>query len=111
MATLVQSGSVVAGLRSPEALVIDVYPDTVTSKITDMTDVISSSLLVIRGDDTQQTWTCTTTAQTAAKLTLTHPWVAGDNDTVGEVLRVYVKLVISAGTITAEVCTISVTKP
>lgn len=85
-------GSVLAGLRSPRALVIDITP---SDDVPDLSVVTAAELRVFRTGNTEETWTCSMSNQTATTLTLTHPWVVGDNDTVGEGLRIYPQLTIS----------------
>lgn len=107
MATIVQSGTARVGLRAPDALVIDVFPDVV--KVPDMTAVSAATLDVVRGNGTAQTWDCTITSQSASKLTVTHPWGAGDNDTPNEVIHVYVVVTVPAGAVTMQRNLVTVT--
>ena len=85
-------GTVLAGLRSPRALVSDITP---SDDVPDLSVVTAAELRVFRSGSVEETWTCSMSNQTSTTLTLTHPWVAGDNDTVGEGLRIYPQLTIS----------------
>ena len=85
-------GTVLAGLRSPRALVIDITP---SDDVPDLSVVTAAELRVFRSGNVEETWTCSMSNQSATTLTLTHPWVVGDNDTVGEGLRIYPQLTIS----------------
>ncbi len=84
-------GSVLVGLRSPRALVIDITPSV---DVPDLSVVTAASLKVYRASGLVETWACAMSNQSADTLRLTHPWVAGDNDKVGEGLRIYPQLTI-----------------
>jgi len=102
---MANSGTVVAGLRSPRALILDLVP---SEDVPDLSLVTAASLKVWRARDVVQTWTCEMSDKTAETLTLTHPWVAGDNDTPGESLRVYAQLTIAGQINEVEVTTVTV---
>lgn len=104
------SGHVLAGLRSPRALLLSISPSTDVPDLSTSAVIAPESLRVWRGDDSVQTWTCTVVSQTAALLVLAHPWVVGDNDTAGETLRVYAQLTLAAGgVVECEAATVTVT--
>lgn len=105
MAVLVNRGTVVAGLRSPRALVIDLVP---SDSVPDLSVVTAASLKVWRANNEIQDWTCAMSAQTALTLTLTHPWVDGDNDVTGEGLRIYPQLTIDGETVEASAVIVTV---
>lgn len=107
MAVLVNRSTVVAGLRSPRALVIDIYPN---ASIPDLSVITAASLKVWRANDEIQVWTCSMSNQTADTLTLTHPWVAGENDIVGEGLRIYPQLTVGADIIESQDVIVTVTR-
>lgn len=107
MAVLVNRGTVVAGLRAPRALVIDIYP---SAAVPDLSVITAASLKVWRANNETEVWTCAMSAQTADTLTLTHPWVEGDNDTVGEGLRIYPQLTIGSDTVEALAVIVTVTQ-
>jgi len=107
MAVLVNRGTVVAGLRSPRALVIDLVP---SDSVPDLSVVTAASLKVWRANNEIQDWTCAMSAQTALTLTLTHPWVAGENDIVGEGLRIYPQLTVGADIIESQDVIVTVTR-
>ena len=106
MTVLVNRGTVLVGLRSPRALVIDVEP---SDDVPDLSTVTDASLRVYRAAGVIESWTCAMSLQTATTLRLTHPWVVGDNDTVGEGLRIYPQLTIAGLVNEAQVCIVSVT--
>ena len=75
----------------------------------DLSVITDASLTVYRASGVVESWTCTMSLQTATTLRLTHPWVVGDNDTVGEGLRIYPQLTIAGLVNEAQVCIVSVT--
>lgn len=90
---LLLAATVIVGARSPEALVIDVLP---SDEVPDLTIVLSAELRVFRNHvATPETWTAQITHQAADRLELTHPYVAGNVDTVNDRLRIYVMLTAS----------------
>jgi hypothetical protein len=107
MAVLVNRGTVIAGVRSPRALVIDLVP---SDSVPDLSVVTGASLKVWRANNETQIWTCSMSAQTAETLTLTHPWAAGENDIVGEGLRIYPQLTIGSDTVEALAVIVTVTQ-
>lgn len=85
------TGSTFVGVRAPRALEITYTP---TADVPDFSTVSAASLRVFREDDTEQAWTCTIAQQSATSIVLVHPWVAGDNDTDNETIRVFGQLTI-----------------
>lgn len=90
--SLSNRGTVLVGLRSPRALVIDLAP---SDDVPDLSVVTEATLKVYRASGVVETWTCSMSNQSADTLRLTHPWVAGNNDVVSEGLRIYPQLTIA----------------
>lgn len=84
-------GSSIVGLRAPRALKITYTPSV---DVPDFSGVTAASLRVFREDDSEQAWTCSIASQSATAIVLVHPWVAGDNDTPDETIRVFGQLTI-----------------
>jgi len=85
--------TVYQGAVSPEALAI-----AVTSTDYDLSAVISATLRVRLPDASVETWDAAVTDATAAALTLTHVFVAGNTDQLG-IYSVSGSLAVPGGTL------------
>lgn len=105
MATVSSIGEVVAGFRGSLEIILGT-----SAKLPTLAGVTGMSLRVFRrgGVGAEETWTITIVSQTASKIVAAHPWVAGENDTVGEALHIYPQLDISGTTIESSLVVVTV---
>lgn len=106
MSVTASIGSVVAGLRT--SLEITITPN---AKLPTLAGVTGMSLRVFRhgGVGPEEAWTIAIVSQAASKIVAAHPWVAGENDAVGEVLHIYPQLFVGGRTIESALVAVTVT--